>query len=174
MNRDLFWIPSTGPGRLAIALRPRGGDWLDDQARAWCRAGVDVVVSLLEPEEEAQLNLAGERDAAERNGIQFISFPVVDRGVPSSIHETVPLLKTIANALENGKNVALHCRQGIGRSGMIAAAVLMSTGSTPDLAIDAVTSARGLTVPETPEQVRWLQESVTKINGAALRAIAQP
>ena len=66
MSRDLFWIPSNGPGRLAIALRPRGGDWLDDEARAWRRAGVDVVVSLLKADEEQQLNLAGERDAAER------------------------------------------------------------------------------------------------------------
>ena len=162
MRPDLFWIPSHGPGRLAIALRPRGGDWLDDEARAWRRAGVDVVVSLLEPEEEAQLNLAGERDAAERNDIQFVSFPVVDRGVPSSIQATVSLLKSITNALKNGKNVAVHCRQGIGRSGLIAAAVLMSTGSTPDAAIDAVTMARGLTVPETPEQVRWLQESMVQ------------
>ena len=162
MKRDLFWILGTGPGRLAIALRPRGGDWLDDEARAWRRAGVDLVVSLLEPEEEAQLNLTGERDAAERNGIQFVSFPVVDRGVPNSVQATVPLLRSITNALKNGKNVAVHCRQGIGRSGLIAAAVLMSAGSTPDAAIDAVTTARGLTVPETPEQVRWLQESMAQ------------
>ena len=162
MRRDLFWIPGTGPGRLAIALRPRGGDWLEDEARAWHRAGVDVVVSLLEPEEEAQLNLAGERDAAERNGMQFVSFPVVDRGVPSSIQATVSLLRSITSALESGKNVAVHCRQGVGRSGMIAAAVLMSTGSTPEAAIDTVTSARGLTVPETPEQARWLQESMVQ------------
>lgn len=162
MTRDLFWIPGNGPGRLAIALRPRGGDWLEDEARAWHRSGVDVVVSLLEPEEEAQLNLAGEREAAERNGIHFVSFPVVDRGVPSSVHATVSLLRSITNALESGKTVAVHCRQGIGRSGMIAAAVLMSTGSTPDAAIDAVTTARGLTVPETPEQVRWLQESMVQ------------
>ena len=143
-------------------MRPRGGDWLEDEARAWHRAGVDVVVSLLEPEEEAQLNLAGERDAAERNGMQFVSFPVVDRGVPSSIQATVSLLRSITSALESGKNVAVHCRQGVGRSGMIAAAVLMSTGSTPEAAIDTVTSARGLTVPETPEQARWLQESMVQ------------
>ena len=162
MSRDLFWIPSNGPGRLAIALRPRGGDWLDDEARAWRRAGVDVVVSLLKADEEQQLNLAGERDAAERNGIQFTSFPVVDRGVPSSIEATVSLLRSITNALENGKNVAVHCRQGIGRSGLIAAAARMSAGSTPYAAIDAVTTARGLNVPETPEQVRWLQESMVQ------------
>ena len=162
MSRDLFWIPGNGPGRLAIALRPRGGDWLDDEVRAWRRAGVDVVLSLLEPEEEQQLNLSGERDAAERNGIQFTSCPVVDLGVPSSIQATVSLLRSITSALENGKNVAVHCRQGIGRSGLIAAAVLTSAGSTPDAAIDAVTIARGLTVPETPEQVRWLQESMVQ------------
>jgi len=42
-----FW-----PGRLGIAARPRGGDWLIDELRSWRKAGVHVVVSLLTPDEE--------------------------------------------------------------------------------------------------------------------------
>jgi len=53
MNPDLFWIPGPWRGRLAVATRPRGGDWLADEAAGWRRAGLDVVVSLLENEEAA-------------------------------------------------------------------------------------------------------------------------
>jgi hypothetical protein len=76
MNPDLFWIPGPWPGRLAIVTRPRGGDWLDDEASGWRRAGVDVVVSLLESAEAAQLDLLNEPRAAEANSIRFVSFPI--------------------------------------------------------------------------------------------------
>ena len=49
----------------------------------------------------------------------------------------------------------MHCRQGIGRSGLIAAGVLMTSRLTPDQAIQVVSSARGLVIPETSEQHLW-------------------
>lgn len=75
-------------GCLAISTRPRGGDWLEDEIRGWRSARVDSVVSLLEKDEEKQLELDDEGRLAKANGIQFISFPVVDRGVPTSIPST--------------------------------------------------------------------------------------
>lgn len=158
MKADLFWIPGPWRGRLAIAARPRGGDWLDDEAGSWRRAGVDMVVSLLESDEAAQLDLLKERSAAEDNGISFISFPIPDRGVPTSMREAVSLMERIAVALGEGKNVAVHCRQGIGRSGLIAAGVLMTSGARTEEAIQVVSSARGMTIPETLEQRQWTQQ----------------
>jgi len=157
MTPDLFWIPGPWRGRLAIATRPRGGDWLEDEAAALRRAGIDTVVSLLESDEAEQLGLSREQAAATKNGIHFRSFPIPDRGVPSSTQKALSLMADIANALDDGKNVAVHCRQGIGRSGLIAAGVLMTTGMNPTRAAQTVTSARGLAVPETPAQRQWLE-----------------
>ena len=167
MKTDLFWIPGPWHGHLAIAARPRGGDWLDDEASGWRRAGIDIVVSLLESDEAAQLDLLDERNAAEDNAISFISFPIPDRGVPASMREAVSLMARIVAALDEGKNVAVHCRQGIGQSGLIAAGVLMTSGAAPEEAIQVVSSARGITVPETLEQRQWTKQlpsglSVTK------------
>jgi hypothetical protein len=64
--------------------RPCGGDWLEDEIQSWRQAGVDVVVSLLTREEQTELNLADEEALCRANGIEFGSFPIVDRGVPSS------------------------------------------------------------------------------------------
>src|SRR5262245_5849952 len=158
MRADLFWIPGPWRGRLAIAARPRGGDWLDDEATAWRRAGIDVVVSLLEDDEAAQLDLVDERQAAESRAIGFISFPIPDRGVPASTEAAIELIGHIAAQLEAGKNVAVHCRQGIGRSGLIAAGVLMNSGLQPEKAMETVSSARGIAVPETLEQRRWIEQ----------------
>ena len=157
MNPGLFWISGPWLGRLAVASRPRGGDWLEDEATGWRRAGIDVVVSLLEKEEAAQLELIYEGEAAEAKGMQFIAFPIPDRGVPASIEAARSLLRTLGNALEEGKNVAVHCRQGIGRSGLIAAGVLVASGISTERAIEAVSAARGQAIPETPDQLRWLR-----------------
>jgi hypothetical protein len=64
MTPEIFWIPGPWRGRLAVAARPRGGDWLEDEARGWQVAGFDIVVSLLEKDEAGELGLDLERDAA--------------------------------------------------------------------------------------------------------------
>ncbi len=156
MNPDLFHIPGPWRGRLAIMTRPRGGDWLEDEAAGWRRARLDTVVSLLEDEEAAQLQLADERGTAKSKRIEFISFPIPDRGIPASLPAVVSLFKRIAGALDKGENIAVHCRQGVGRSGLVAAGVLMSAGMDADKAVKVVSAARGVTVPETPAQLEWL------------------
>lgn len=158
MNPDVFWIPGATRGRLAVITRPRGGDWLEDEAGGWQRAGVDVVVSLLEEDEAAQLELAREAGVAQSKDIQFISFPIPDRGVPASMPAAVALLKKIADALERGKNVAIHCRQGVGRSGLIAAGVLVNSGVGVEEAIETVSAARGQAIPETAAQLQWIHQ----------------
>jgi len=55
------------------------------------------------------------------------------------------------------RSVLIHCRQGFGRAGLVASAVLRALGSDAEAAIRTVTAARGRPVPETPEQVRWVQ-----------------
>lgn len=114
------------------------------------------MVSLLEKAEAAQLELADEGNAAEANGIRFISLPIPDRGVPASTPAAVSLITGIASALEEGKNVAVHCRQGVGRSGLIVAGVLMTSGISPERALEVVSSARGQAIPETPGQRLWV------------------
>jgi hypothetical protein len=115
MIPDLFWIPGPWRGRLAISGRPRGGDRLDDEIRGWRSAQVDSVVSLLEKSEEIQLELAQEGQTANANGIRFVSFPIADRGVPTSVRSAVQLLRSVNHALEQGENIAVHCRQGMPR-----------------------------------------------------------
>jgi len=99
-----------------------------------------------------------ERQAAEGQAVSFISFAIPDRGVPASTAAAIEVVGRIATELSSGHNVAVHCRQGIGRSGLIAAGVLMSSGFRAEQAMEAVSSARGISVPETPEQRRWLEE----------------
>ena len=158
MQATIFWVTGPWRGRLGIVTRPRGGDWLEDETAAWRVAGIDMVVSLLEAEEEAQLVLQGEAAAAKASGIEFKAFPIPDRGVPDSKELVAELADEIVDALETGKNVAVHCRQGIGRSGLIVGGVLMAAGEDVPTALATIKESRGLDVPETEEQQEWLRE----------------
>jgi protein-tyrosine phosphatase len=158
MRANVFWIAGPWPGKSGILLRPRGGDWLGDETRAWREAGVDVVVSLLEPEEEALLVLEGEAAAAAASGVEFRPFPVPDRGVLASRESVAQLAGGIVHALETGRNVAVHCRQGIGRSALIVGGVLVAAGKDPNTALKTIEQSRGLEVPETDEQRQWLRD----------------
>ena len=116
---ELYWIEGPWPGKLAILPRPRGGDWLEDEVQGWRAAGVDVVVSLLTSDEVADFDLAQESSLCEAHGIDFRPFPIVDRSVPASRKAALNFVEKLAKPLAEGKSVAIHCRQGIGRSALI-------------------------------------------------------
>ncbi len=158
MQAKLYWVAGPWPGRLGIVARPRGGDWLEAETAAWRHAGIDLVVSLLEPEEEMQLILESEGEAAAASGIDFRPFPIPDRGVPASRESVADLAGEIVDALKVGRTVAVHCRQGIGRSAMIVGSVLVTAGEDTTRALNAIGESRGLTVPETEEQKQWLRD----------------
>ena len=153
-------FPVAGPwtGHLGIVPRPRGGDWLADEAVAWRDAGINMVVSLLEPEEAAQLDLESEASAVASSGLTFKAFPIPDRGVPASRDAVAQLTRAMIDALSKGENVVVHCRQGIGRSSMMVAATLLTVGVDLLDALAAIKKSRGLEVPETDEQRRWLTD----------------
>lgn len=163
MLTELFWIPTAFPGRLAMAPRPRGGDWLDDEIAGWERAGVTMIVSLLTPDEAAELDLEDEATTSAAHGISFRSLPVPDRDVPASRAEFRGLVEEIAHELQAGRRVAVHCRQGIGRAGLVAGGVLIASGIAPSAAVATLSTVRGRPVPETPAQRRWLDEFANEI-----------
>ncbi len=158
LDAKIFWLSISKPGRLAVMPRPRGGDWLEDEVKAWHSAGVDIVVSLLLPSEIVDLDLGAEELLCSALGIEFRHMPIADRGVPSSRAAFLKLATALASDFAAGKNIAIHCRQGIGRAPLLAIAVLVLAGLDLESATATVGQARGCPVPETVEQQRWLAD----------------
>lgn len=156
MSTKLYWLDESWPGKLAVSARPRGGDWLQDEIADWKRSGIDVVLSLLEKTEEKEMNLEREAETARAQGLEFSSLPIPDRQTPTSEAQVTTTLDRATSALRSGKNVLVHCRQGIGRSGLIAACLLIRKGMSPGASLEKVTAARGVEVPETKEQREWI------------------
>jgi protein-tyrosine phosphatase len=159
----LYWVQGPWPGKLALSARPRGGDWLDDEVAGWRKEGISTVVSLLTPEEEQELSLELEASQVLGSGLSFVSLAIPDRQAPSTVTEMQSAIQGLDRTLSSGKNVLVHCRQGIGRSGLVAASLLVNRGWTPRLAMKELSDLRGTRVPETAEQEEWIERYAAKV-----------
>jgi protein-tyrosine phosphatase len=159
----LYWVKGSWPGRVAFAARPRGGDWLPDELANWRQAGINTILSLLTREEEQELDLANEASEAQAHGLRFISFPIPDRQAPSSEEQLRMALENIEKELASGKNALIHCRQGIGRAGLVAACLLVNTGLSAKAALRQLSEIRGVEIPETTAQRRWIDHYASKL-----------
>lgn len=121
-------------------------------SRPWCHCWSH------EPHEIRELELAAEESLCLGLNLQFISFPIPDRGVPSNPANLSKLLTALEAQLRSGNSVAVHCRAGIGRSGLIGACVLNAFGVDPDAVFGVLSRARGVIVPDTDAQVAWVRD----------------
>jgi protein tyrosine phosphatase (PTP) superfamily phosphohydrolase (DUF442 family) len=153
MPSDIYWIDADPALKLAIMARPRAGDWLEDEIANWERAGVRTIVCLLERDEIEDLGLEREAALCEASGIQYLSFPIPDRCVPDDVETALGFAEKV---ISKGQPVAIHCRAGIGRSSIIAAAMLICRGVDASEALLAIGKARGLPIPDTDDQRDWV------------------
>ena len=160
----IFRIPVGIPGALAITPRPRGGDWLDDDIAALAAQGVAVLVSLLRADEQVELALENEAAACQAHGVEFLALPVEDLGAPSDSAAFVKAVRGLASLIRSGTSVAVHCRQSVGRSGLLAVAIAVAVGVPLESAIQEVSAARGVQVPETTVQNDWLRRNVGQLS----------
>lgn len=153
---EIFWIEGNPPPPLAVVLRPRGGDWLEDELRNFQRGGIQTVVSLLEPDEASWLGLAEEGSLARGLGMEFLSYPIPDTHIPSDPVDFRQFIAGLVSRLRHGEHIGVHCRGSIGRSTVTAAAALIHLGWKPAAALAAIQKARGCPVPDTEEQQHWI------------------
>jgi protein-tyrosine phosphatase len=72
---------------------------------------------------------------------QLLPFEIPDYGVPSDRAAFWELARKLAGRLRAGEAVLIHCGAGIGRTGTLAASVLIALGQTPSRAQEAVSAA---------------------------------
>jgi hypothetical protein len=111
MYTRVYWIEQFSNGAaLRIMPRPGGHEWLANEIEKFKENGVGTIVSLLEKSEVQELGLQAEESLCKANKVSFISFPIQDRGVPSSDFETLTLVNDLAQRLQNGDWTLFHHR----------------------------------------------------------------
>jgi protein-tyrosine phosphatase len=144
--------------RLGVLPAPGRRDWARNlsQDLAQLRAqGVSVLVTLLPDVELRELGIADIEARAAAAGMRSLRLPIGDYGVPE-LSAARKLLAEIVGHLGAEETVAIHCRAGYGRSGLMAASTLVTLGAEPAAAIAAVRRVRPGAV-ETGAQVDFVE-----------------
>lgn len=159
---EIHCVADTLPGALFIMPCP-DPNLLDASLAVLAAQGIDRIVSLLSQEEVVLLGVTQEGALCESLGVRLVSFPIIDFGLPET-SGFIALSRDIAHWLSEGSHAAVHCRAGIGRSGMICASSLMALGWTAEDAIARVSKARGISIPETVAQRDFIASLAEKLN----------
>lgn len=93
--------------------------------------------------------------AAGAHSMALLSAPIADFSAPDQRLDWPALIERLAGELRGGRRIAFCCLAGYGRSGMMAARLLIARGATPEDAIAAVRTARPGAI-ESEEQVTYL------------------
>lgn len=109
--------------------------------RAW---GAVVVVTLLE---ETELQSLGVRDLGKNIvalNMIWLHLPVRNMGLPDERFEEKwrVVAPCLCSLLQEGKRLVIHCREGIGRAGLVTVRLLLELGLSVDEAIRIVRKAR--------------------------------
>jgi protein-tyrosine phosphatase len=167
------------PGRLGMTFAPGmwagsvGGRWERDLA-ADVRAleeehETDVLVSLMEDHEYRGYRIPELLEQESIGNIEILRFAIEDMGVPREAESErfQTFVQDVVRRLEEDQNVVVHCRGGLGRTGTLAACVLVALGRhAADEAIAAVREARKGTI-QTREQEDFVRlfEGVVREGG---------
>lgn len=158
MISDIHWIndKKIGEKKMGTMARPRGNDWLDDEIKWLKIKEIDCLVSLLEKSEEWELGLQDEEEICKKREIEFINFPIKDVTTPKNEDEFVRLANNLAKQINQNRKVVIHCRMGIGRASVLAAAIMIILGCEGKDVFETISKYRKLKVPDTDEQKEWI------------------
>lgn len=159
MQSVIFKVEQIGSGFFAVMAHSVSRGWIDYEFVGIAKYGIHQVVSLLEKSESFDLGLQDEKALCEQNAMGFLSFPIEDHDFPVSITQYKKLIRNLYHDIAGGKNTVIHCRAGIGRTGIVAAGILFHCGFEPKQALQLISNKRGVQVPDTDQQREWLIEN---------------
>ena len=139
----LIEMPYTFPGKIFRSPMPFSRFDHSETWEAFRENAVDMVVVLTEQGE--YLVYAGRDLPAfyRSQGLDALHIPVPDFGVPQDLQAWEDGLTQVAQIAGEGKNVAIHCLAGIGRTGTFLACL-----AKKELALDG------------EEAIRWVRDTL--------------
>ena len=138
-------------GCLGLTLCPGKKDasrqWDRDLAadvkaiRDW---GASTVVSLIEDHEFDLLGIPGLEQAVVAHSMRWMHLPIRDVSVPDQRFEQAWAwaAEELHERLDEGQRILIHCRGGLGRTGLVAGRLLVERGCDPRAAIVRVRQVR--------------------------------
>lgn len=168
---NTYWVL---PRILLAGEHPSGLSPEDTRQRVekLLAAGIECFLDLTQPGE------AERYDEGLPVGIEYLRKPIRDHGLPERREHMMEILDCLHDALGSSRPVYVHCRAGIGRTGMVIGCLLAERGCGGEHALDelariwqqAERSSSWPTIPETDAQTdyvrKWSRPALKARSGA--------
>ena len=154
------WIDKqyTENGRMGLTILPGRRDrdrTLSDDIISMKEQGVTHVISLITANEFTKYGVEDLFDSYEKAGFVVKCLPILDHGT-CSVNDMNDITEWISERLNDGATIMVHCIGGLGRSGLVSGAYLVSKGLPAEKAMRIVREARSPKAIE-PSQVQFLR-----------------
>lgn len=150
-------LPAAVSGRLLLHSMPGRYEALEQVWNQVRKSAVDAIVCLAETDEVHEKSCAYAQ-ALEAGTVPCLVLPfeIPDRGAPADRDGFWALAGDLAERLQSGECVLIHCAGGVGRTALLAICVLLALGETAENARSIVSRA-GSTVETAPQSqlISW-------------------
>ena len=157
----LVELPARVPGRLLLHSMPGRFETIE---RVWRQVRSEAVVAIVCLTEQFEIRLKSSQYAEALDAgtvpCSVLPFEIREGGVPADRDAFWGLANEVANRLQCGQAVLIHCAGGVGRTAMLAVSVLLALGTSMTEAENIVSQA-GSTV-ETMAQIEMLSWCATR------------
>ena len=154
-------LPTSVPGRLLLHSMPGRFETIE---RVWHQVRSEAVVAIVCLTEHFEIRLKSSQYAKALDAgtvpCSVLPFEPREGGVPANRDAFWGLANEVANRLQSGQAVLIHCAGGVGRTAMLAVSVLLALGETIHQA-ESIVSQAGSTV-ETMAQIEMLSWCATR------------
>ncbi|HVS75762.1 MAG TPA: ADP-ribosylglycohydrolase family protein [Steroidobacteraceae bacterium] len=155
---NTYWVL---PGMLLAGEHPSAltPDATRQRLNTLLTAGIECFLDLTQPAE------IDPYDHALPFHIEYLRKPIRDHGLPEKREHMMEILDCLHDALRSGRPAYVHCRAGIGRTGMVVGCLLVERGLTGEQALDELArrwqqcerSRFWPSVPETEAQADYVR-----------------
>ena len=155
-------LPIEVPGRLLLHSMPGRFEALE---RVWHQVRREAVGAIVCLTEDYEIRTKSSQYAAalETGTVpcSVLPFEIREGGVPEDRDAFWTLANDVANRLQSGEGVLIHCAGGVGRTAMLAVSVLLALGEPMEEAEGAV--SRAGSIVETMPQIEMLSWCASRV-----------
>ena len=160
---DVFSTPVFSGQLLFTPCPATKNSSLADAVTTLKQAGATGIITLMADAELAENAAAEIGQVSQQMGLQWYQLPVADDAAPAADFQAAwhQHSAEILQRLQAGETLAIHCKGGSGRTGLIAAQIVLAAGGVLDTTIAAVQALRPRALQH-PAHLAYLQQLATQ------------
>lgn len=141
---DLLPLADDGAGLILTPCPGTKGVELTTALAQLITAGAAAVITLMPDAEMASNAVTNMADLCSELGLQWFHLPIEDDHAPEEEFAVAwsAQRRAVHQLLDDGQKIAIHCKGGSGRTGLVAAQILVERGNSLAAATAAIKSIR--------------------------------